>query len=372
METELLPDCLISGAGPTGLTLALELVRRGRTVRIFDCSAGPRSETQSRALGILPPTLTILEPSGVSQRLICEGLKIVTADVRENNKSRFQLNLPNGGGEYPFLLSLPQGRTERILIDALADLGVRPEWNSQVTGLDDSGDHPTLCVEINGVTEHFAGKLIAGCDGVHSNVRKACGIAFEGDRLDTPFSLADVKLKDPDPKGVAVAMAVEDGFVARLPLPDGTVRLVSSTPNVEERVELIPLIESVGWISEFTISFRHADRLQKGRVVIAGDAAHVHSPAGGRGMNTGIGDAAWLAWLISEGRVDEYEKYRLPVAEKIISQTRQLTRVVTSTGTVRRLLLRYVLPYLMKLKFVQRRAAAQLLAHDMPHPEWID
>ena len=366
-----MPDCVISGAGPTGLTLALELARRGKKVRIFDRSSGPRPEHQSRALGILPPTLTLLQPSGVTDKLLEEGLKIRFAEIQQDGAFRFRLNIASAAGDYPFLLSLPQGRTERILINALAEYGVHPEWNSQVTGLDDQAEFPVLQVERDGKLEAVAGRLIAGCDGVHSIVRESCGISFEGDRLDTPFSLADVRLKLPDPPGVAIANATSDGFVARLPLPDGTVRLISSKQNVEKRPDVAPLIDTTGWTSAFNITFRHANGLQKGRVVIAGDAAHVHSPAGGRGMNTGIGDAAWLAWLMCENRVNDYEKYRLPVAQMIIRQTRQLTRIITSTGMLRNVMLRFVLPFAMKIPMVQRRAAAQLLAHDMPQPEWI-
>lgn len=365
-------DCLIAGAGPTGLTLALELVRRGKTVRIFDRSSGPRPENQSRALGILPPTLTILKPSGVTEKLLAEGLKIEVADVRLNDRPSFKLALKHAGGEYPFLLSLPQGRTERILIKALAKFGVTPEWNSSVTAVKDEEGRCEMVVRQDGKNLEFQGRYIAGCDGVRSVVREAVGIAFEGERFPTSFSLADVTLKNQPPRGIAVANATDDGIIAQLPLPNGDVRLIGSFPSVEKHPKNVPLIEKVGWVSDFEITFRHADKLRKGNVVIAGDAAHVHSPAGGRGMNTGIADAAWLAWLMYENRIEDYDSYRLPVAEKIIKQTRTLTNIAAGAGRLRRFMLRFVLPTAMKLPAVQRRAASQLLAYDMPHPKWID
>ena len=159
------PDCLIAGAGPTGLTLALELVRRGRSVRIFDRSSGPRPVEQSRALGILPPSLVILEPSGVTATLVEQGLKIVEARVHRDAVPRFSVDISQGGGKFPFLLSLPQGQTERILIAALEKLGVTPQWNSKVTDIDDTGEHPVISVERAGAVKKESGRLVAGCDG---------------------------------------------------------------------------------------------------------------------------------------------------------------------------------------------------------------
>lgn len=372
LSTSEIPDCLIAGAGPTGLTLALELARRGKTVRIFDRSPGPRPVEQSRALGILPPSLVLLEPSGVTTRLLEAGLTIKEARVSRDALPRFAIDIAKGGGKFPFLLSLPQGQTERILIAALEEFGVEPEWNSEVSGLTDVGERPLLSVNQGGDVEEIPGRFVAGCDGVHSVVREKLGIAFEGDRFPATFSLADVVLKQPDPKGVAMVNAIAEGVVARLPLPDGSVRLIGSFPDVEQHPDVAPLIGSTGWKSDFSITFRHAVKLQKGRAFLAGDAAHVHSPVGGRGMNTGIGDAAWLAWLICEARQEEYEDYRLPVARMIISQTRAMTKIISRRTALRRFALDHILPLAMKFSFVQRRAAAQMLAHDMPHPDWID
>jgi len=365
-------DCLIVGAGPTGLTLALELVRRGKRVRVFDRSSGPRPVEQSRALGILPPSLTIFGPSGVTPRLIEQGLKIATVKLDQNGDHRFSVDLSTAGGAFPFILSLPQGNTERLLLERLADFDQQVEWNCQVTDLDDDGDQPVLFFEKDGVKQQVQGKIIAGCDGVRSVVRERSGIAFEGDKLATTFSLADVKLKEEGPSNTALANVMDDGVVGRLPLPGGIVRLIGSFPAVEKHRDLAPLVAEVGWTSDFSIAFHHAQRLQKGRVFLAGDAAHVHSPAGARGMNTGVGDAAWLAWLICDGKENEYENHRLPIARKIIAQTRQMTKTITTKSAMRAFMLRHVLPVAMKLRLVQRLAARRLLAHDMPHPAWID
>ena len=350
--------------------LALELARRGKTVRVFDRSSGPRPIDQSRALGILPPTLTLLEPSGVTATLIERGLKIRKANIQWKDTLCFTLDITKAGRSYPYILSLPQGDTERILIDALQQLGVSVEWNSEVVDLEDNDDGASLVVEHAGHRKVILASVAVGCDGVHSVVREKLGIAFEGDKLSTDFSLADVTLNEPDSKGIAVAIASPSGFVARLPLPHGTVRLISSQPGVEKTHG--HLIKKTGWTSQFSIAFHHAEKFQKGRFFLAGDAAHVHSPAGGRGMNTGIGDAAWLAYLVCEGRAEEYESYRLPIAKKIIEQTRTLTRVASKDSLLRQMTIRWILPVLLKLNWFQKRAARQLLAYDMPYPEWID
>ena len=367
-----IPDCLIVGAGPTGLTLAIELVRRGKVVRIFDRSPGPRPEDQSRALGILPPSLSLLEPSGVTKTLLREGLQIKGVEFRHNGKPHGRLNITKGEGDFPFLLSLPQGRTERILISKLSELGVDVEWNTEIVDLFRGDNLPAIIIKGEGETSRIKGHLVVGCDGVHSVVRKAMNIDFDGPSIFRPFSLADVRLKDELPEASARVDFHPAGPIIQLPMPGGICRLIGTQPEVHKRPEIANLIEREFWVSDFRITFRHVDKLQAGPFFLAGDSAHVHSPVGGRGMNTGIGDAAWLAWLISEGRESEYEAARLPVAQHIIQLTRRLTNLVLANGPVARFVIKRVLPLALRFDFVQRRIAQTMLAQDMPHPPWID
>ena len=164
----------------------------------------------------------------------------------------------------------------------------------------------------------------------------------------------------------------ENGIIIGLPLPNGTVRLIAPSPDVGKRAEIASKIGETVWASDFRISFRHAEKLQSGKVFLAGDAAHVHSPAGGRGMNTGVGDAAWLAWLMCEGRESEYEAMRLPVAKHILKVTRQMTRGVTAPPEKVRFYARNLVRPLLALPFIERMIAKRILAHDMPHAPWID
>lgn len=365
------PDCVIAGAGPTGLTLALELLRRGKTVRIFDRSSGPRPEGQSRALGVLPATLCVLEPSGVTKRLHEEGVRIEKVSIHKNNKQIATLDVGRGGGRWPYLISIPQGRTERILLSEVERAGGKVEWNVEASGVDTSGSNPALIVKGDDAECRHEGRFVAGCDGIRSPVRQSLGIPFNGDELNTAFSLADVRLNAQPDGGQARVDLHEAGIIVQLPLPDGTVRLISPCSGVETRPEISSSIKEVVWASDFSIQFRHAEHLHRNGVFLAGDAAHVHSPAGGRGMNTGIADAAWLAWLIDKGRENEYEAMRLPVAKEVLRTTRRATNAITANPSTTRLLVTIFKPFL-KLGTVQRRAAKRLLAHDMPHPPWID
>ncbi len=365
------PDCVIAGAGPTGLTLALELLRRGKSVRIFDRSPGPRPEDQSRALGVLPATLSVLEPCGVTQRLLEEGIRVERVSINKDSEEIAVLDVRQGGGRWPYLISIPQGRTERILLGEVERAGVKVEWNVEATGVDTSGANPALIVNGDDGEWRCEGRFVAGCDGIRSRVRQSLGINFDGDELDTPFSLADVRLDNPPAKGGVRIYLHRTGVIVQLPLPDGTYRLVAPCSGVETRPEISSSIKDTIWASDFSIQFRHAEHLQRDGVFLAGDAAHVHSPAGGRGMNTGIGDAAWLAWLIDEGRESEYEAMRLPVAKEVLRVTREATSAITAKPSRTRFIA-HILKPLLNFGIVQRQAAKRLLAHDMPHPPWID
>ena len=367
-----LPDCVIAGAGPTGLTLALDLLRRGRSVRIFDRSFGPRPEEQSRALGVLPATLSVLESSGVTERVHNEDIRIERVAIHKDCKPLAVLDINQGGGRWPYLISIPQGRTERNLLGEVEKAGVEVEWNAKAISVDSDGTNLTLMVIHDGKEERVEGRFVAGCDGIRSPVRQSLGISFDDDEFDMAFSLADVRLDNQPPDGDVHIDIHKAGIFVQLPLPGGVYGLFSVCLAVETRPEIAPSIQETGWASDFTIQFRHAEHLQKGRVFLAGDAAHVQSPACGRGMNTGIGDAAWLAWLISEGRENEYETMRLPVAKEVLLVTRRATNAIIAKPSTMRFVAANILKPLLKFGFVQRQVAKLLLAHDMPHAPWME
>lgn len=359
---------LIAGAGPVGLAAAVELTRRGMAVRIIDAGEGPTPAEQSRALGILPTTLSILAASGVTERLLAEGARIVGADIARDGRQLFSIELGRARTPTPFILSLPQGRTERIMIDWLAARGVTVEWG---LGLDDIIDtHRPKAQLSNG--ESVAARAVIGCDGIHSRVREAVGIPWRGEGYPGEFSLADVRFSAPiDATRAKVNMRSGIGGSALLPFGPHAGRFIGLGGSPEALYEGVEGIEAVTWTSRFTVSFRRAERMAKGRVFLAGDAAHVHSPVGGRGMNLGIWDAATLAFLLSEGRETEYETKRLPVVDQVLKATRQMTDMVSNPGGTALRLLPFAMPLAARVPAISSRIAERALALDLKQPEWL-
>ncbi|WP_273506818.1 FAD-dependent oxidoreductase [Fulvimarina manganoxydans] len=360
---------VIAGAGPVGLTLAVELHRRGLPFRIVDRGKGPTPPEESRALAILPTTLAVLKSSGVADRLLADGHPIRQMEMRFGPGRSVRLPLSDAPTDTPFILSLPQGRTERHLLAWLEERGVAIEWGVAVEDVSQT-HRPKVRLSSGDMIDAHA---LAGCDGVRSTVREALGIPWSGEGYPGDFSLADVTLDPrPDPSTGIVDLGTDGGARALLPFGDGRARLIGTVSNPDDLVAHLEGVTDVGWTSRFHVAFRHAERMARGMVFLAGDAAHVHSPVGGRGMNLGIWDAAWLAFLLSEGRASEYEMRRLPSVRAILDQTRAMTDFVSSQPGWARAFLHYGLPLALHLPPVRRRLAARFLALDLPKPEWLD
>lgn len=362
----------IVGAGPVGLAAAVEFRRRGFNPRIIDAGEGPTDEAQSRALGILPTTLDILTASGITDRLLAEGGRIETAEISLDGKRLFRISTRPARTRHNFILTLPQGRTERLMIEWLATHDVTVEWNTAFVSLADT--HMPRVRLSNGET--VAADLVLSADGVHSAVREDIGIPWSGAGYPAEFALADVVFERPIEASTAradlrSANADSAGAVALLPLSETTGRYVGIAPSTEALLAGIAGIADITWESRFSVSFRHAERMAKGRVFLAGDAAHVHSPVGGRGMNLGIWDAAWLAFLASEGRQSEYEMRRLPSVRRVLEDTRRMTDVIAAPPQRVLTALRYAMPLATRLPWVRRTIAERLLALDLPQPEWL-
>ncbi|MEX6504793.1 FAD-dependent oxidoreductase [Jiella sp. M17.18] len=359
---------LIAGAGPVGLAAAVELARRGIRVRIVDAEAGPTPDNQSRALAVLPTTLAILEASGVAERLMAEGGRILGAEFWRDGRKLFAVSLESARTPTPFILSLPQARTERILIDWLGEHGVAVEWNVSVTDIGET-HRPTATLSTG---ETVSADAILGCDGVHSRVREAIGIPWKGEGYPGDFSLADVKFSTPiDPHHAQITMKAAGGGAALLPFGEHEARLIGTTATPATLLEGLAGISEVVWTSRFHVAFRRAERMAKGRVFLAGDAAHVHSPVGGRGMNLGIWDAATFAFLYAQGRETEYETKRLPVVDAVLKATREMTDLVSHPPALAKMLLPLGMPLAGRLPFLRRPLAERVLALDLPQPEWL-
>ena len=350
---------LVVGAGPTGLVLACGLLEAGVPVRLVDAAPGPA--TTSRALGLQPRGVEVLDRLGALADLPERGLPLRAVVISVDGVEITRLRV---GGRTK-LVSRPgvvisQAEIEGALRHRLADLGGRVEWNTALTDLPASG-------------------WVVGCDGAHSRVRKAAGIGFPGVPLIERFIVADLHADLPLPRDAVSAWLAGDRMFALFPLPGGDLwRVLAPEPDgATDEMDMESLVtallpENTGlpaaaitgfeWTSRFRIHRRLAGTYRSGRVLLAGDAAHIHSPMGGQGMNTGMGDAENLAWklaLVERGRagealLDTYEAERRPIALEVLGNTSSMTRTMLGRTLAERLVRDHVVVPLMNRRFVQR------------------
>ncbi|CAN7459882.1 FAD-dependent monooxygenase [Pararhizobium sp. LjRoot255] len=363
---------LIAGAGPTGLALALELARRGFRPRLVSRAAGPAPINESRALGVNARTMTLLEASGASARILADARRLTKFKICSASKLLLTIDTETFRGPYCPIYALPQGETERLLLQRLSAFGIRPEWSTQVQAV--SGDVRSPIVMLrhaDGQTETVLPDMLIGADGAHSDVRKACGFAFPGDAIESRFFLADYRYAQPVDTSFAEMNLLNPGVLGRLPVREDRLRYVSTIEDFEPRIEHPATVLERTWKSDFTVSFRHVETMSRGNVFLAGDAAHVHSPAGARGMNLGIEDACWLAWLISEGRERDYSKLRMPVVKTVLKDTRRYTAFITLKNPLLTGGRTLLMPLLNQIPGFTAAALRKVSGQDTPPPPWI-
>ncbi|TWB61544.1 2-polyprenyl-6-methoxyphenol hydroxylase-like FAD-dependent oxidoreductase [Rhizobium sp. ERR 922] len=365
---------LIAGAGPVGLAAALELARRGFSPRIVDDSTGPTPLQESRALGVNARTLTLLSPSGVAERIIAAAQPIEQFRVRSNRKILIRLDTREVKGRFSAVCALPQGSTERELMEALSAYGISPEWQTAVVAeaIADFQKPEVTLRRADGTSETVRPDILIGADGAHSAVRKALGAGFPGEALEAYFYLADFRYAEPVDTHFAEISLFDPGMVGRLPVTTDIIRYISTLEDFESRIAHPAAIAEKTWASQFRIHFRHVEPMAKGNVFLAGDAAHIHSPAGARGMNLGIEDACWLAWLIAEGREQEYSALRVPAVKQVLKQTYGLTRLVTMQSPLAVAARNFLAPLLLRFGPVRRQLLRGVAGYDTPKPPWID
>lgn len=365
---------LIAGAGPVGLAAALELARRGFSPRIVDDSTGPTPLQESRALGVNARTLTLLSPSGVAERIIAAAQPIEQFRVRSNRKILIRLDTREVKGRFSAVCALPQGSTERELMEALSAYGIAPEWQTTVIAeaISDPQKPELTLRSADGTSETVRPDILIGADGAHSAVRKALDAGFPGEALEAYFYLADFRYAEPVDTHFAEISLFDPGMVGRLPVTTDIIRYISTLEDFETRIAHPAAIAEKTWASQFRIHFRHVEPMAKGNVFLAGDAAHIHSPAGARGMNLGIEDACWLAWLIAEGREQEYSALRVPAVKQVLKQTYGLTRLVTMQSPLAVAARNFLVPLLLRFGPVRRQLLRGVAGYDTPKPPWID
>jgi 2-polyprenyl-6-methoxyphenol hydroxylase-like FAD-dependent oxidoreductase len=343
---------LIVGAGPTGLAAALFLSLKGIAARIIDKAAEP--EKQSRALVINPRALELLAPTGVVQTIQTEGRPIHRTRFYEGWEMIAELEFGDAHPLYRMTV-LPQARTEALLTEALARRGVHPERGVTFETLvqDEDGVSVTL-THGDGERETAHAPVLLGADGARSRVREALGIAFEGSAFPEPWPLYDIQLNDPLDLETAHVSLVKHGLVFLLGLEPSLWRVFADVPNPLDRLPPGTTHGDAAWQTTFHVSHRLAARETIGRVALAGDAAHIHSPAAARGMNLGIEDAYVFAECASDAlqgrwrRLEDFGRLRREVHHKVIGRIRALTRLARGQPDLVGALRRYLIPGVTK------------------------
>ena len=374
---------IIVGAGPTGLALACQLIRYGVDFVIFDAKKGITG--LSKAIAVQARTLEIYEQIGLAESAVAQGAIARGANIVADGEIRGTLNLSDIGKDlspYPFALLLEQSKNERLLYDYLRRHGKDVLWETALENVSQTDEKATAAIRnANGEPETLTAKYLVGCDGAKSLVRHQLNFAFEGNTIDALFYVADVEMEFSGNHDEIYVSFGADSFVALFPLKEENCwRIVGNLPEAdgERRKESeinyeeterrardllkMPLdIRNVKWFSVYRVHSRRVDKFRDGRCLLAGDAAHIHTPAGGQGMNTGIGDAYNLAWKLAfvlKGKADDnlldtYNTERLENAKRLLATTDRAFTFVTHDDYLTGFIRSYVFPLVTEfaLKF---------------------
>ncbi len=343
------PKILIVGAGPSGLSLALELAYLGIVPDIIDKKKSP--STLSRAVGIIPVTMDLLEASGAASQLRKEAVEVERALFYKDAKLLIDLELDILKDSNQRLFSLAQDRTETILSECLAKYGVKVNYSSCLEDLEQN--ETRINAIINGKEDFY--DYVVGADGVYSQVRQSVGIKYSGFELEEDWSIADVYVKDEQfSRSFNVYFQNSNKITLLIPLEKNRLRIISNSANALETIPKELEICEIKKEASFKIGIKQALRYQEGRVFLVGDAAHCHSSVGGRGMNLGIADAIDLAHRFKNNDLGSYHKVRHKIGKDLIAGTEQARKLILSKNDFPRNLIFVLLKIVSKSNFLSK------------------
>jgi 2-polyprenyl-6-methoxyphenol hydroxylase-like FAD-dependent oxidoreductase len=368
---------LIVGAGPTGLVLALWLTRSGVAVRIIDKAS--EAGTTSRALAVQARTLEFYQQLDLARAVVDAGVKVAAVNLWVSGRRAVRapiMEIGRGLSPFPFPLVYPQDAHEKLLIEHLSSLGVRIERQTELVSFEQAPDGVSAVLRrVDGSEERCNASYLAGCDGARSRVREGLGIGFPGGTYEHMFYVADAQASGPIADHELHVDLDTSDFIAVFPLKgEHRIRLigsvsvplegeqrtltfadVSAAPIAQMKIE----VEKVNWFSTYRVHHRVALSFQRARAFLLGDAAHIHSPVGGQGMNTGIGDAVNLAWKLAAvlrgdahpRLLDSYEPERIAFARKLVATTDRAFTIATKSGPIAAFVRGHIVPVIVPWLF---------------------
>jgi 2-polyprenyl-6-methoxyphenol hydroxylase-like FAD-dependent oxidoreductase len=388
-------NVLIAGAGPVGLAMAADLARFGVSVRLIEKS--PERTDKSKALVLWSRTLELMDRMDCTARFLTTGKKVTAVNITAGKEPITKITVDGVKTPHPYALMMPQCDTEELLGDFLTSLGVKIERNIELTEFVASADGVTSTLRhLDGTEETFESGWLIGSDGAHSTVRHKLGMEFAGETMPSSWVIADVHLSDVlNPEEISIAWHAE-GILAVFPIQGSRYRVIADSgltyagaasmdPTVEDVQSILDVRGPGGitvsdpiWLTRFSINERKVANYRSGRVFVMGDAAHIHSPAGGQGMNTGMQDAFNLAWklaMVSRGLGDEetllgsYSAERSPIAAEVLKAAGRGTEVALMRGEFKQSIRNHITSFIFGLSPVKKKMADVLTEVSIGYPE---